>query len=934
MGYVPNGFKTNTYYKTKGISNCWYRYVPNFTIAATESDSIQLNGICKFSKDFKEYPNAARTKYFNYYRLIEYYPISNEYNISFDINNNSLYINANDFYNSNPYEYLDSVNYIGKDEKKYYTIKSNAIVKTYKKESIFHYNYVGGLSINRIYLINSSTFYNGIDDQYIKIEREYANDTLVTNNTGLYINIKDLSNLDEQDESIISKSKKSEVKLTEKDLSNYRYFTLLSDTPIYSSIQKEVKINNSFINNNSINDYKGINKCATLKTGSIIGVKIVNDDNGKMIPGVFQIFKYYTSKVDMYNTSLLPTSMYKDKYIFLYDNTYFEEISEPSVVLSNNEELMSIIDENERMEAINTNDQLPINYTTNQQLTSINTDLNVKDVEDQSTSYMELFQNTTYTNKVQEAIKNVNTTNINSIYGAPTQFLPLTDPRINIVPGNSEDSIDVNSITGVGRIYGEKILTQMPFLYITPGVPEFMAGFAEEQRKSILASMIDGIENNAQIEDLVNNSGGRYYNIRFARAEYINYLNAMLHAAVALLQIDKETINGTELAVYDWSTPLNKYAVSITNNPNGNFFSNIAEASVEFVQQITSGIINGVSSIINGTLDSFKYLFTGEMTEAMKSNIDTINECGNQSSLVFFADCGNQTDDSFSNSTTQSQLLSQLNSLSDLGREISFITGIADANGTMVLNKLLDGGLYTLDEATNFANTAIGRGNLISNIISKARTILSGGRMLFPEIWADSSFSRSYSFRMKLISPSGDKLSVFLNILVPIYHLLALVLPRQSKGTPEGYYSPFLVKAACKSLLNIDMGIITDLNLTKGGEAEWSVDGLPTVAEISFTIKDLYEGLSMTELGGPIDGILSNASEIDYIANSCGVNIYEQPLRKNIELFKILYLSQFSSIDNFQNSIITGINNAGVRLTDFVNNRSRAIMRMLTHRNL
>ena len=107
---------------------------------------------------------------------------------------------------------------------------------------------------------------------------------------------------------------------------------------------------------------------------------------------------------------------------------------------------------------------------------------------------------------------------------------------------------------------------------------------------------------------------------------------------------------------------------------------------------------------------------------------------------------------------------------------------------------------------------------------------------------------------MKLISPSGDKLSVFLNILVPIYHLLALVLPRQSKGTPEGYYSPFLVKAACKSLLNIDMGIITDLNLTKGGEAEWTVDGLPTVAEISFTIKDLYEGLSMTELGGPIDG--------------------------------------------------------------------------------
>ena len=931
MGYVPNGFKTNTYYKTKGISNCWYRYILNSTASAISDNSIQLNGICKFSKDFKEYPNSAGTKYFNYYRLIEYYPISNEYNISsFDINNNSLYINANDFYNGNSYEYPDSINYIGKDEKKYYTIKSNAIVKTYKKESIFHYNYMRELSINRIYLINSSTFYNGIDDQYIKIEKEYANDTLIANNTGLYINIKDLSNLNEQDESIISKSK---AKLTEK-ASDYRYFTLLSDTPIYSSIQKEVKINNSFINNNSINDYKGINKCVTLKTGSIIGVKTARDDNGKMIPGIFQIFKYYTSKTDIHNTFLLPTDMYKDKYIFMYNSNDYEEIAEPSVTLSNNDELMSIIDENERMEAINTNNQLPINSTTVNQLTSINTDLNVKDIEDQSTSYMELFQNAAYTNKVQEAIKNINTKNINSIYGAPTQFLPLTDPRINIVQGNSENSIDVNDITGIGRIYGEKILTQMPFLYIIPGVPEFMAGFSKEQRKSILASMIDNIENNAQIEDLVNNSGGRYYNIRFTRADYVNYLNAMLHAAVALLQIDKETINGTELAVYDWSTPLNRYAVSITNNPNGNFFTNIAEAGAQFIEKITSGIISGASDIINGTLNKFRYIFTGEKTEAMESNIDVINENGSESSLVFFADCGNQTDDSFSNSTTQSQLLSQLNSLSDLGREISFITGIADANGTMVLNKLLDGGLYTLDKATDFANTAIGRGNLISNIISKARTILSGGRMLFPEIWADSSFSRSYSFRMKLISPSGDKLSVFLNILVPIYHLLALVLPRQSKGTPEGYYSPFLVKAACKSLLNIDMGIITDLNLTKGGEAEWTVDGLPTVAEISFTIKDLYEGLSMTELGGPIDGILSNASEIDYIANSCGVNIYEQYLRKNIELFKILYLSQFSSIDNLQNSIIAGINNAGVRLTDFVNNRSRSIMRMLTPRNL
>ena len=864
----------------------------------------------KITKDFEE----AIVIFGDFRGTIDELNIASIYSHEFIFKSDELtkyYIKKNDIYNK--YEtHIKLLNNI-KDSNEIITcVKSQYSINKFEKKSNYTYelttdgpnilpNTLLYVDPNPVYgiakynILTNTNKYSGLR-QYRKI---FQIDTQSGFGGIYYIDEEDFKTCLATSSKITSK--KEEIK-NNADYYNYskQYITTAATTMIYNKCTEENHGGSSNVGNLS-------DPIANISKNTIF-------DGYKMggAPNVIVIVDIYGAGNDYRE--------YTGKYI------YAENCRE-----ANDEDLHENLSESALEEAV---DFIQTQNDTATLITSINTDLNVKDVEDQSTSYMELFQNTTYTNKVQEAIKNINTKNINSIYGAPTQFLPLTDPRINIVQGNNENSIDINDITGIGRIYGEKILTQMPFLYIIPGVPEFMAGFSKEQRKSILASMIDNIENNAQIEDLVNNSGGRYYNIRFARADYVNYLNAMLHAAVALLQIDKETINGTELAVYDWSTPLNRYAVSITNNPDGNFFTNIAEAGAQFIEKITSGIISGASSIINGTLDSFKYLFTGEKTEAMESNIDVINENGSESSLAFFADCGNQTDDSFSNSTTQSQLLSQLNSLSDLGREISFITGIADANGTMVLNKLLDGGLYTLDKATDFANTAIGRGNLISNIISKARTILSGGRMLFPEIWADSSFSRSYSFRMKLISPSGDKLSVFLNILVPIYHLLALVLPRQSKGTPEGYYSPFLVKAACKSLLNIDMGIITDLNLTKGGEAEWTVDGLPTVAEISFTIKDLYEGLSMTELGGPIDGILSNASEIDYIANSCGVNIYEQYLRKNIELFKILYLSQFSSIDNLQNSIIAGINNAGVRLTDFINNRSRAIMRMLTPRNL
>lgn len=140
---------------------------------------------------------------------------------------------------------------------------------------------------------------------------------------------------------------------------------------------------------------------------------------------------------------------------------------------------------------------------------------------------------------------------------------------------------------------------------------------------------------------------------------------------------------------------------------------------------------------------------------------------------------------------------------------------------------------------------------------------------------------------MKLISPSGDKLSVFLNILVPIYHILALTLPRQSIG--QTYFSPFLVRAWCKGLFNVDMGIITDLSINKGAEGEWTIDGIPTVAELSFTIKDLYDGMFMSKTESIADtSVMTNITELDYIANSCGVNINDHDVFRTLKLYGAL----------------------------------------------
>ena len=321
----------------------------------------------------------------------------------------------------------------------------------------------------------------------------------------------------------------------------------------------------------------------------------------------------------------------------------------------------------------------------------------------------------------------------------------------------------------------------------------------------------------------------------------------MLRTAAVLLEIDNEEVDGQKLGTFQWL---------------------FASRNASLSQEEDVGKIN----------------FDIYGNDKLHSLLGPYAGC-----LPFYADCGNTVDDSFSNSTTQSQLSSAMNSLSDTGRELNFLVGNVGSTLGLTLTKLTG-----MEDLTNnqealaeIVDNALGSNNILSNILNKCQTILAGGRLLFPEIWADSSFSRSYNCKMRLVSPSGDKLSIFLNILVPFYHVLALTLPRQS--IDQSYFSPFLVRAYTRSLFNVDMGIITDLNVTKGSEGEWTKDGLPTVAELSFTIKDLYDGMFMSSADdvGSMN-ILSNVSELDYIANSCGVNINDQEVGRIVKLYKNL----------------------------------------------
>lgn len=441
-------------------------------------------------------------------------------------------------------------------------------------------------------------------------------------------------------------------------------------------------------------------------------------------------------------------------------------------------------------------------------------------------SYSSTISNKQYLDNLKSGLK---VSNLRGIMGLPHQFLPNTD--VKILDDSNTDNSDLDLF---GRVYAEKIIAPMPLLFMTPGTPSFMAKFKKSQKDTILQNIFHKTTKIGDFDSLTGSQGGKYYSLKYAYVDYFAYVNAMLRSAAFFLGIDKEKLdeNGVTLGEFNW------------------FFDNGG----------TGGDI-----FDNHGLSKFLGVYKG--------------------AIPFYVEAETRTSDDFSNSTSQSSLASAIDGASDTARELNYLIGNASSNigAGNLYDEVMGIGGIAINEGIGKLEENLGKGNILSNIMGKLQTILSGGRMIFPEIWSESSFSRSYNITIKLVSPSGDKLSIFYNILVPIYHLIGFVLPRNSYG--QGYMSPFLVRAYYKGIFNIDMGIITDMSVSKGSDGEWSLDGLPTTAEVSFTIKDLYNVLSMSRQDTKDDkGILSNIAELDYIANTCGININEPEIGRTIKM--------------------------------------------------
>lgn len=403
---------------------------------------------------------------------------------------------------------------------------------------------------------------------------------------------------------------------------------------------------------------------------------------------------------------------------------------------------------------------------------------------------------------------------LSNVFGLPYQFDEITDPPVSGYGG-----------TKIGRLYLEKILTKMPLLVLTPGLPSFMAGETAAVQYTVINDLIRGDSKGLGKIDSEFSQHSKYYSLVFAAKEYYKYVNALCHVLASFL--------------------------GISNQP------------VIFRKKTTIGNINwGGEALFNRRFaTSMSYL----------------------GGVAFYVNAETSISESFSNSTSESVLKSKLNEFSDIGREIQFISGGLGLGPKFDTTKLTEG------QQSDSNNTGM-ISSFINNLKSASKTIFAGGKLIFPSLWGDSDYSApSNNVSIRLTCPDYDKVSWYLNIGVPLMHLIALAAPRQAG--PNGYVSPFLCKAFYKGIFNVNMGLIGSLQISKGQEGGWTIDNLPTVVDVQLEIKDLYSKFVISKasfFGNDMNSIIENTALITYLGNMAGINFNVPDIVGTFKLWSII----------------------------------------------
>ncbi len=277
------------------------------------------------------------------------------------------------------------------------------------------------------------------------------------------------------------------------------------------------------------------------------------------------------------------------------------------------------------------------------------------------------------------------------------------------------------------------------------------------------------------------------------------------------------------------------------------------------LHMFSSGFDRPDNSLTNGISDPFK---NDKITGLSKLGGSNYSEF----SLLYDSDSSiTEGAESMLKESMLGEMLKQFGAIGNAKtREMNWMSGMKNVRTSQgihnalssdipLLGTSIDGMVKSLATATGFGDSykkgqigkttekILGDYPILNDVLGAA---LRGYDLSFPKVWAGSGFNRKYNINISLTSPYGDFTSIAKNVFIPFAHILALALPRQVGA--NSIDSPFLMQIEAPGSFNIPLGMITNINIKKGGNSNlWNYDGLAKSIQIQLEVVDLYEVLAV-----------------------------------------------------------------------------------------
>lgn len=486
----------------------------------------------------------------------------------------------------------------------------------------------------------------------------------------------------------------------------------------------------------------------------------------------------------------------------------------------------------------------------------------------------------------------------NRVFGAPFQYLDSVDKRFDKVNPN------------VGNEYLRNILLNTPVLRIRPGMPKYTGGDSDgglgEMIKNIYfgnntgeLSAVEGLLSllaKSTIFGAGKKLQRRMFGFRETYHDYMQYVNYMCRSCATYLYLtdgkrfpsgafpsrgsSKEPPVMKTFDKFDWQN-YRMMDNSVTKSPTEYLGSLLGHSVDPILRPILSFSNDSPEETVAKWLDSRMGMSPSDVLDSydLLEQLDFIEDdkfsgivgqIGNKVTTVDFMVNPDQTQETITNTTGKSMVEQGIDALQgSIGSEIGWITNShADVGVIGGMMEFLGNGIENVTAKVAELGENV-TGGFVGGLFTGAVSAIRGQKMIYPEIYKSSNSEMNKQFDIVLTTPYGDIYNYYMHILVPLMHLIALAAPRMV--TSNTVASPFIVQGWIPGSYTCQLGIISQMTITKNPNSNRvSVNGFPLEVKVTFTIKELYNALSISPSNDP-SSFMFNETLNDYLANLSGL---------------------------------------------------------------